>query len=658
MKLGDKVSKLGNPFKRAFSVISTIAEQADLGGDSRKQFNGAIAALFFAVIRADGEVAPVELEQIGELFEQCFGRSEGRRLRDEIGGREAIDVSDECRHLGELGISEKQEIIQSLVEVAAANNEFSPEKRAVIEQIAGELEVEATTVSAICDFVSSERRRRAKMVKSGAGVGVALVVIMIFILTATFLKSVLFGLMLAYFCLPLQRWYHTRFFPGPIGQMVCIILAGIVSPFRRVATTAKSLVSRSASGSVEPAPEVLEREQRDKRARQACHATLITLIVAVVLITLAVTWISAIYVTGVHKSVVAKLHDTGIIGEASQSEPDESASADGVDRATESAVAGGPSVTDAPAVVTDEDGAKVTAEDPAGWKKKLAGLAARLERLQPEIEKLPGFIWARDTAAAYLKDEENRGKLLVLIVSKSGGVLTVVTSFVGNIASFLLNVMLTLFFFTFFLQKIALYNSQGPRRKTTGRYLVESIFRSRWLPVTSPEARNEARTIIDDIIRMLQTWVRGYLWIIIIEASIYTFVFMLLRLPYFPVLGIVAGLTILLPFLGPIASALLTITVTYAVGQPSVLLVLIIVLIYFIINGIIEQLFLYPGFVGEALGMNVLETIIVVLIGGLVAGLAGVIFAVPAASIMKYLIPKLYQSIPHSQEAAGAAESA
>ena len=62
-------------------------------------------------------------------------------------------------------------------------------------------------------------------------------------------------------------------------------------------------------------------------------------------------------------------------------------------------------------------------------------------------------------------------------------------------------------------------------------------------------------------------------------------------------------------------------------------------------NMVIEQLFLYPAFVGEALGLNTLETIAVVLLGGLMAGLTGVIFAVPAASIIKYLIPKIYKTL-------------
>ena len=60
------------------------------------------------------------------------------------------------------------------------------------------------------------------------------------------------------------------------------------------------------------------------------------------------------------------------------------------------------------------------------------------------------------------------------------------------------------------------------------------------------------------------------------------------------------------------------------------------------INGILEQLILYPSLVGNAIGLTTLETIIVVLLGGLFAGITGMIFAVPAAAVIKYLIPKIY----------------
>ena len=60
-------------------------------------------------------------------------------------------------------------------------------------------------------------------------------------------------------------------------------------------------------------------------------------------------------------------------------------------------------------------------------------------------------------------------------------------------------------------------------------------------------------------------------------------------------------------------------------------------------NGIIEQFFIYPAIIGESLGLTTLETIIVVLLGGIIAGIPGLIFALPVASVIKYLVPQIYR---------------
>ena len=95
----------------------------------------------------------------------------------------------------------------------------------------------------------------------------------------------------------------------------------------------------------------------------------------------------------------------------------------------------------------------------------------------------------------------------------------------------------------------------------------------------------------------------------------------------------------------PVSSALLTVLVTLAVGgaEVSVLQIAGVIGIYLIHNGIIEQFFIYPWIIGESLGLTTLETIIVVLLGGILAGIPGMIFALPAASVIKYLVPQIYR---------------
>jgi predicted PurR-regulated permease PerM len=108
---------------------------------------------------------------------------------------------------------------------------------------------------------------------------------------------------------------------------------------------------------------------------------------------------------------------------------------------------------------------------------------------------------------------------------------------------------------------------------------------------------------------------------------------------------------VLLPYIGPIASASLTILVCLAAGDASMLQIVAVACVYLIYNGIIEQFFLYPSVIGDRLGLTTLETIIVVLLGALFGGIPGMIFSLPATSVMKYLIQQIYgwwRSNPYS----------
>ena len=132
---------------------------------------------------------------------------------------------------------------------------------------------------------------------------------------------------------------------------------------------------------------------------------------------------------------------------------------------------------------------------------------------------------------------------------------------------------------------------------------------------------------------------------ILIDSTVYTTSFFILGVPFFLPLGVLAGCGIALPYLGPVLSCCTTLLVTIAAGGASSHMLLAIVICYCIYNGIIEQFILYPAVIGEALGLSTLETIIVVLLGAVFAGIPGMIFALPAASVAKYIVPLLYRGL-------------
>ena len=107
-------------------------------------------------------------------------------------------------------------------------------------------------------------------------------------------------------------------------------------------------------------------------------------------------------------------------------------------------------------------------------------------------------------------------------------------------------------------------------------------------------------------------------------------------------LGFIAGCGIALPYLGPVISCCLTLLVTIASGGATGEMLFAVIVCYLIYNGIIEQFILYPAVIGDSLGLSTLETIIVVLLGAVFAGIPGMIFALPAASVAKFIIPQIY----------------
>ena len=216
-----------------------------------------------------------------------------------------------------------------------------------------------------------------------------------------------------------------------------------------------------------------------------------------------------------------------------------------------------------------------------------------------------------------------------------------ITAWAGTFA---FDLVMFLFFYYYFLLRMALFAAgQQVSGQNLGEWTVSSIYQSGWLPDASENERRGAARIIDHIYGMFRAWLVGYFWIIVLETILYALIFVPFNVPFWPILALIAGSTILLPFLGPVLAALLSVVVTILFAQEGIVMPLIgIALAYLLIHVILEQLLLYPVLVGEAIGLTLVETIIVVLLGAVIAGVSGMILAVPAAALLKLLVPLFY----------------
>ena len=499
----------------------------------------------------------------------------------------------------------------------------------------------------------------------------ALLILILFLLAAIYVKSLFFGILAAVLTFKFEQSLERHFFGTKFMRGVHAVLAKIKAPFiairrrmmRKFGDDPESGPIVEASSA--PVKDGIPLEERRQIATYASATTVILAVVMPVLVCLVLGYVAIPKIEAGGKKISQWALDKPVIKVFNQklqellpSEPEatvagNNAPADGA--AGESAVAGNPP---APA-----DGGETVAEnsEPSTiknyWRNTLAYLRTRFAEAvggkgTNEIETAETAWAERDSSPA----EENNDDLasefslgtVFDVIKNTVPLINVLYRFGARAGSFVFDFFMFLFFFFYFLLKMALFSAKRTDPKQNlGEWTVSSIYESGWLPEVSENERKGAARIIEQIYVKFRTWLVGYFWIIVIETILYIVLFALFHVPCFLVLGFIAGSTILLPFLGPLLAFLLSIVVTILFPPSSSIIVPLvgIMVTFVVINGFLEQLFLYPRFVGEAIGLTLLETIVVVLLGAVIADIPGMILAVPAAALLKMLVPLFYKTL-------------
>jgi predicted PurR-regulated permease PerM len=113
--------------------------------------------------------------------------------------------------------------------------------------------------------------------------------------------------------------------------------------------------------------------------------------------------------------------------------------------------------------------------------------------------------------------------------------------------------------------------------------------------------------------------------------------YFLMDLPFWLPLGIWAGLTEVIPFIGPYLAGGAAVTVALTVSLEKALLVVIFVVVLQQIEGAV----LVPRVMKNAVGMSPLTVILAVLVGGAVGGPIGAILAIPVGAACQVLLHDL-----------------
>ncbi len=153
-----------------------------------------------------------------------------------------------------------------------------------------------------------------------------------------------------------------------------------------------------------------------------------------------------------------------------------------------------------------------------------------------------------------------------------------------------------------------------------------------------------------DIHRVLARYLRGQLFLIGL-MSLVTFAALewIFHLPYALWLGVLTGFLEVVPIVGPVVAGAIATGVGFAQGGPTIAGE--IALMYFILRQLEDQLVM-PLVVGRAVHIHPLVTIFAVLTGERIAGVLGMVLAVPVTAAVNVVLQYLYPPLPHEEQVA------
>jgi predicted PurR-regulated permease PerM len=162
---------------------------------------------------------------------------------------------------------------------------------------------------------------------------------------------------------------------------------------------------------------------------------------------------------------------------------------------------------------------------------------------------------------------------------------------------------------------------------------------NRFTRALSPELASEAELLRQSADRSFGGFIRGSLILGVIYAIATLLILVPLGVPYAGVLALVSGLTMIIPFFGPIIAMIPVLAVTFLGAADRLLLVFILVLA-------VQQVLLNvvgPRIMSRSIGIHPMFVFLALLLGAKLAGFCGVFLAVPVAGIVNTFARYAYE---------------
>lgn len=256
---------------------------------------------------------------------------------------------------------------------------------------------------------------------------------------------------------------------------------------------------------------------------------------------------------------------------------------------------------------------------------QITELAKAIPGYWSDFEKWLGGITKNPPLNGFdIKGELEKANISVPKILNS--VLNGVTAGIGAIASFLTSFVMILVTVPFIL----LYMFKD------GHRFMDSV--EKFFPKV---IRPDAKKIIQEMNKTLSSYISSQA-LDCLFVGIFTFIgYLIIGQPYGLLFALIAGVTNIIPYLGPVIGAAPAVIVALFTSPFQALLVIIVVVIVQQIDGNVLQ----PLIMGRSLKIHPLTIIVILLVAGNLAGLLGMVLGVPLYAVVKTVIVNIVKLI-------------
>jgi len=149
--------------------------------------------------------------------------------------------------------------------------------------------------------------------------------------------------------------------------------------------------------------------------------------------------------------------------------------------------------------------------------------------------------------------------------------------------------------------------------------------------------------IYHKVANQLELYVRGVMLQSLIMATITSIGFAVVGLPLAVLLGVLAGIFNLIPYVGPLLALVAPILVSLSMGMDPTLLIAAVSVI--LVGQLVDNLVVVPTVLARAANLHPLMALLAIIVAGNLFGLAGMVFALPVLASVRIIFVGVYEEL-------------